>query len=94
MVDARALKVKTRYPVAPGGSPVSMGIDREHRRLFIGARDPKMLLLMDADSGKVLQSEPISAGVDAIVFDPETAQVFASTREGSCTSFTRTRPII
>jgi len=92
VVDARALKVKTRYPVAPGGSPVSMGIDREHRRLFIGARDPKMLLLMDADSGKVLQSEPISAGVDAIVFDPESAQVFASTREGKVHIFHEDSP--
>jgi hypothetical protein len=37
---------------------------------------------MDADSGKVLQSFPISSGVDAAVFEPETGLVFASTREG------------
>jgi hypothetical protein len=82
VVDSRALKVKTHYPVAPGGSPVSMAMDREHRRLFIGARNPQLLLVMNADNGKVVQSMPISAGVDAIVFDPGTAQVFVSTREG------------
>jgi hypothetical protein len=91
-VDSHALKVKARYPVAPGGSPVSMGIDRDHRRLFIGARKPQLLLLMDADSGKVLQSLPISAGVDAIIFDPSTGNVFASTREGNIHIFHEDSP--
>jgi hypothetical protein len=37
---------------------------------------------MDADSGKVIQSFPISAGVDANIYEPETRLVFSSTREG------------
>jgi hypothetical protein len=37
---------------------------------------------MDADNGKILQSLPISAGVDAVVFEPATGLVFISTREG------------
>ena len=41
-----------------------------------------MFVVMDADSGKVIQSFPISAGVDAAAYDPETGLVFASTREG------------
>jgi hypothetical protein len=91
-IDSRALKVKARYPVAPGGSPVSMAMDREHRRLFIGARKPQLLLVMDADNGKIVQSLPISAGVDAIVFDPSTMQVFASTREGNIHIFHEDSP--
>jgi len=80
--DSRTLKVKSRWPVAPGGSPVSMAIDQPHRRLFIGARNPAMLLVMNADNGQIIQSLPITAVVDAVVFDPSTARVFASTREG------------
>jgi hypothetical protein len=38
--------------------------------------------MMDSSSGKVIQSFPISAGVDAAVFEPETGLVFVSTREG------------
>ena len=91
-IDSSALKVKARYPVAPGGSPVSMAMDREHRRLFIGARKPQLLLVMDADNGKIVQSLPISAGVDAIVFDPGTMQVFASTREGNIHIFHEDSP--
>src|SRR5260370_8361023 len=37
---------------------------------------------MDATNGKVLQSFPISAGVDAGTFDPDTGLVFFSTRDG------------
>src|SRR5215472_7532690 len=41
-----------------------------------------MLVVMDADSGKAIQSFPISAGVDAAAYEPETGLIFASTREG------------
>jgi hypothetical protein len=34
------------------------------------------------DSGEVIQSFPISGGVDAAAYDSETGMIFASTREG------------
>lgn len=82
VIDTRALAIKARWPVAPAGEPVAMAMDREHRRLFSAARNPQMLLVIDADSGKVLQSFPISAGVDSTIYDPETRMVFCSTRQG------------
>jgi hypothetical protein len=44
--------------------------------------NPQFLVMMDASNGKVIQSFPITAGVDADVFEPETDLVFVSTREG------------
>jgi hypothetical protein len=38
--------------------------------------------MIDADNGKVLQTFPISAGVDANAFEPATGMLFVSTREG------------
>jgi hypothetical protein len=38
--------------------------------------------MMDADNGKIIQSLPISAGVDGNVFEPETGLLLVSTREG------------
>jgi DNA-binding beta-propeller fold protein YncE len=81
-IDSNALTIKARWPVAPAGGPTAITMDREHRRLFSAGREPKMLVMMDADSGKVLQSMPISGGVDAAVFEPETGNVFVSTRDG------------
>ena len=82
VVDTRTFTVKARWPVAPAGEPVGMGMDREHRRLFSAGRNPQILDMIDADNGKILQSLPISAGVDAVVFEPATGLVFISTREG------------
>jgi uncharacterized protein YjiK len=82
VIDTRTLAVKTRWPVAPAGEPVAMAMDRQHRRLFSATRGPQMLLMIDADDGKILQSFPITAGVDAVIYDPETSMVFCSTRQG------------
>jgi DNA-binding beta-propeller fold protein YncE len=92
VIDTRALAVKTRWPVAPAGEPVAMAMDRQHRRLFSASRGPQMLVMMDADNGRVLQSFPISAGVDGLIYDPETGMVFASTRQGEIHVFHQDSP--
>ena len=81
-IDSRTLKIKSRWPVAPAGTPTALAMDVEHRRLFISGRNPQMLVVMDADSGKVIQFLPITAGADANIYEPETGLLFASTREG------------
>ena len=81
-VDTGTLAIKSRWPVAPAGGPTALAMDIEHRRLLSAGRAPQMLVVMDADNGKVIQSFPISGGVDAAAYDPETGLIFASTREG------------
>jgi DNA-binding beta-propeller fold protein YncE len=81
-VDSVSLKIKSRWPVAPAGGPTALAIDVPHHRLFSAGRDPQMLVVLDSDNGKVLQSFAISGGVDAAAYDPETGLIFASTREG------------
>jgi len=81
-VDSNTLKIKSRWPVAPAGAPTSLAMDTAHRRLFSAGRKPQMLVVLDADSGKAIQSFPITGGVDAAVFEPETGMVYVSTREG------------
>ena len=78
-IDSRALTIKAKWPVSPAGGPTALAMDREHRRLFSSGRNPAMVVMMDADNGKVLQSLPISAGADANVFEPETGMLFVST---------------
>ena len=84
------MKLLTKYPVAPGGSPVGMAMDREHRRLFIGCRNPQKMIVMDADTGKVLADLPIGAGVDATKFD--NGDAFASCRDGTLSVVRETSP--
>lgn len=91
-LDSRALTIKARWPVAPAGQPVSMAMDRQHRRLFIGAHNPKLLVVMNADSGSVIQTFPIGDRVDANAYDPGTGQVFAATVEGTLHIFHEDSP--
>ena len=81
-VDAKTLAVKSRWPVAPAGTPTALAMDVKHRRLFTAGRNPQMFVVMDADTGKSIQSFPITSGVDAAAYDAETGLIFVSTREG------------
>jgi DNA-binding beta-propeller fold protein YncE len=81
-IDARTNTIKARWPTTPEGSPTSMAMDQKNRRLFSAGRGPQFVIMMDADTGKVLQSYPISGGVDANAFDPATGMLFVATREG------------
>lgn len=81
-IDARSHEVKSRWPIAPAGAPAPIAIDREHHRLFVAGRKPQMLVVLNADDGKVIQSFPISAGADASRFDAKTGMIFVSTRDG------------
>jgi hypothetical protein len=82
VIDTHALAIKARWPTAPAGTVTALAADLKNQRLFSAGRKPQFLVMMDATNGKVIQSFPISAGVDAAVFEPETALLFVSTREG------------
>lgn len=48
-------------------------MDREHRGLFVAGSEPAILVVMNADDGKVIQSFPMSGGADADVYDQQAA---------------------
>jgi len=76
-IDSHAMKITHRWPLAPGTWPSGLAIDAKHHILFSGCRN-KLMVIMSADDGKVLATEPIGQGVDATRFDPGTDYAFAS----------------
>jgi len=52
-------------------------MDRQNRRLF-SACDNQKMIVMNADTGKVIAALPTGAGTDASLFDPATGNAFAS----------------
>jgi len=90
-LDSRTNTVKARWPIAPSGGATAMEMDVHHRRLFVGGRN-KVLAIMDADSGKVLQTFPIGDGVDTNIYEPETGLLFTATREGTLHIFHEDTP--
>ena len=89
VVDTKTMKVLDKWSTSPGGSPVGMSMDTDHRRLYVGCRNPQKLVVMSADDGKVLANFPIGAGVDATKFDGDD---FASCRDGTLTVIRESSP--
>jgi DNA-binding beta-propeller fold protein YncE len=73
--DARELKILRRFPLAPGEEPTGLAFDREHRRLFSTCGNRK-LVVMDADSGKVVKTLEIGTGPDGCIYDAKTGLIF------------------
>jgi DNA-binding beta-propeller fold protein YncE len=84
--DAMKLVIKNKWPTPGCDAPVGMAMDKTNRRLYIGCRGkgataPGVLIVMNADNGKVVASMPIGIGVDGDVFDPATGNVYAACRD-------------
>jgi YVTN family beta-propeller protein len=82
-VDANALKVLNRWPLAPGKTATALAFDAKTRRLFAGCRGGQLMVVLDADSGKIVTTAPIGERVDAAAFDPSNSLVFMSNGGGN-----------
>ena len=83
-IDTHTLKLTSLWPMAPCQEPSGLAIDAAHHRLFAGC-DNKLMVMINADTGKVVASVPIGEGVDANAFDPGTGYAFSSNGEGTLT---------
>jgi YVTN family beta-propeller protein len=77
-IDVNSLKITARWPLAPCGTPTSLAMDRENRRLFVGCRS-KHFAVLNADTGKLVFTAPIGERVDAAAWDSARKLAFVST---------------
>jgi YVTN family beta-propeller protein len=83
--DPQKLTVKSRWKLADCEEPTGLAMDRKNRRLFAGCGGNKKMVVVDADSGKVVASLAIGEGCDATAFDAELGLAFASAGDGTIT---------
>lgn len=83
-IDAATATITHTWPLAPGTEPTGLAIDTVHRRLFATCTNHRMIVL-DADSGRVVAALPIGDGPDSAAFDPATALAYSSNGEGTLT---------
>src|SRR5208283_282013 len=83
--DPQRLTVKARWKLTDCEEPTGLAIDRKNRRLFAGCGGNKKMVVVDADSGKVLASPAIGEGCDAAAFDADLGLAFASAGDGTIT---------
>jgi DNA-binding beta-propeller fold protein YncE len=84
-LDAKALTVLHHWSLAPGEGPTGLAIDRKNRRLFSACGNEKMVIL-NADTGKVVATPTIGRGPDGCGFDPGPRLAFSPNgRDGTLT---------
>jgi hypothetical protein len=82
--DAQKLTVKNAYSSTPCVRGFGIAMDQVNRRLFIGCQptgSSGVLVVMNADNGKVIASIAIGTGNDGVGFDPGTGDIFATCRD-------------
>src|ERR1700694_1245489 len=81
--DPKSLEIKHRFPIGVAKTPTGLAYDAKTNRLFIGCRNEPKMVVMDAATGKVINSYPIAAGVDYAGFDPDAKLIFFSCGSGT-----------
>ncbi len=83
-IGAKTATVLRRWSTGTCKQPVSMAIDTSHHRLFSGCRSGVMAV-SDYQTGKVVATVPIGAGVDGAGYDAASGDAFASNANGTLT---------
>ena len=86
VVDTKTLTVTAHYDLAgKGGGCAGMGFDARNHILFATCRNPQAMVILNADTGKVLDALPITVGTDGGGFNPNTMEAFSSQGDGTLT---------
>lgn len=85
VIDTKAGKVISTYPLAPCGGPTGLAIDVQHHRLFTACRQNRGMSVVNSETGKVITTVPIGGGVDAVAFDAVQKLIFCSKGDGTVT---------
>ena len=76
VVDTKTFKVLNHWSIAPGEGPTGLAIDRETKRLFAGCE--KLLMVIDATNGSVVDKITIGNGCDGVAFDAAAKNIYTS----------------
>jgi YVTN family beta-propeller protein len=84
VIEVNKHEVVAHWSLAPGEEPSGIALDARHHRLFSGCHN-KMMVMLDTESGKVVDTVQIGAGVDGCAFDDARQLAFASCGDGTTT---------
>ena len=89
VIDLGTKKVTAAWPINDGPQPHTMSQDSVHHRLFIGSRvkpghlyEPGKMVVMDSDTGKVVQVLDSVGGADEIQYDAVSRRIYLSGSTG------------
>jgi DNA-binding beta-propeller fold protein YncE len=81
VIDRNTRKME-KWKLQSAGTNFPMAIDETHRRLFVAARKPARLLVLDMDSGKEIASLPGAIDTDDMSYDQDRKRIYVTSGEG------------
>jgi YVTN family beta-propeller protein len=84
VINSTSNKVEQTWSIAPGEEASGMALDNENHRLFTVCSN-KLMVILDALTGKVITTLPIGGGSDGAAFDPGLKRAYSSNGEGTLT---------
>lgn len=78
----RSTRKLTKWSLGEAGTNFPMALDPDRRRIFIAARRPARLLVLDMDSGKIIASLPGAADTDDMWYDVTRRRIYVPSGEG------------
>ena len=84
-IDTKTLEVIKIWSIAPGDEPSGLALDIENNILFSVCGN-QMMVIVDASTGKIIQTVPIGDGCDGVAFDAKKKMIFCSNGEGTVTA--------
>jgi DNA-binding beta-propeller fold protein YncE len=76
VVDTKTFKVLFHWSIAPGDGPTGLALDNKTKRLFAGC--DKLLMVIDAVNGTIIDKVIIGDGCDGVAFDAATKNIYTS----------------
>ena len=106
VIDLQKRSVIAQWAITGGPVPHTASIDTAHHRLFVGSRliahtgniggghqhEPGKLVVMDTESGKVVQVLDSVGGADDVQFDPASGRVYFAGTTGTVAVFKEVDP--
>jgi DNA-binding beta-propeller fold protein YncE len=83
MINVKTWKVEQTWSIAPGEEPSGLALDNETHRLF--SATSKLMVVLDAETGKVITTLPTGDRVDGAGFDKGLKRAYSSCGEGILT---------
>jgi DNA-binding beta-propeller fold protein YncE len=81
VIDRNTRKIE-KWKLQSAGTNFPMALDEAHRRLFVAARKPARLLVLDMDTGREIASLPAAIDTDDMSYDSDRKRIYVTSGEG------------
>lgn len=82
VVDRKAMKVLTVWPVPEAQQNAMVAVDPQQHRLYIVCRAPGKVVVLDADDGHLIGTQPAPLRADQVQYDANAHRLYVPGGEG------------